>query len=418
VVVNDRRVVPEGQRCAMRRRARNADAHAVQRQWVCDSVKRAKLQDEAKYVPLFAAAPPLPLPPPVDEPPATAGGGAASAWEREREGTPPREDSQPAAAADEPVAAPRLGEGVLHDAFGVPGLLFLQVAVSAAEELALSRDPTLFPAHRRPLYKTKDRLVAADLHDPRRFSDTLTAVAERVRRSFDLLGESHLIESLRCMLTLPRSSRSAARHSALHRVRWGDEYHALSLGLGVHLGEWPRRPGSACLTRRGPSAQGQIILGISLGGGAWIRFRGCNADGQPSGKMLEVYLPPGSAYAMTGTCRSRWMLHAIVGVQGVRRSLTLRCTRTWEMAELRRLSRDPALDACARARAAGELQRQQTLGEELREYATTEDGQRLFWRHTVGAVQHQGRGWPYTAEEKARKAKQVEDLQRFYAAQR
>lgn len=118
---------------------------------------------------------------------------------------------------------------------------------------------------------------------------------------------------------------------------------------------------------------------------------------------------------MTGVCRSRSMLHAITDVQGVRRSLTLRCTRTWEMAELRRLSRDPALDAGARARAAGELAQQRTLREELREYATTEDGQRLFWRHAVGAVEHQGCGWPYTAEEKARKAEQVEDLQHFYA---
>jgi hypothetical protein len=107
VVVNDRLVVPEGQRRAMLRRARNADAHVVQREWVCDSIKRAKLQDEAKYVPLFAAAPPpVRLPPPVDEePPAAAGGAAARcAWELEREGTPPREDSQPVGEA------PRLGE--------------------------------------------------------------------------------------------------------------------------------------------------------------------------------------------------------------------------------------------------------------------------------------------------------------------
>jgi hypothetical protein len=194
VVVNDRLVVPEGQRRAMRRRARNADAHVVQREWVCDSIKRSKLQEEAKYVPLFAPPPPpLPLPPPVDEePPAAATAGSARrALELQREGTPPREDSQPAAAAEEPGAALPLGEGVLHDAFGVPGLLFLEVAMSADEERALSSDPTLFPAHGRPLYKTKDRLVAADLHNPRRFSETLTAVAERVRQSFDLLGESH-----------------------------------------------------------------------------------------------------------------------------------------------------------------------------------------------------------------------------------
>lgn len=63
-----------------------------------------------------------------------------------------------------------------------------------------------------------------------------------------------------------------------------------------------------------------IVIGVSLGSRARLRFRRGSTGHWTT---WEVYLPPRSAYVLTGEARSKWE-HAIPAVRAVRYSITFR----------------------------------------------------------------------------------------------
>ena len=71
----------------------------------------------------------------------------------------------------------------------------------------------------------------------------------------------------------------------------------------------------------------ELIVGVSLGGPARLRFRPWPPRNPQRDQIVALDLAPRSAYAMRGTARWGWQ-HSVPPVAGLRYSVTMRTART------------------------------------------------------------------------------------------
>jgi alkylated DNA repair protein (DNA oxidative demethylase) len=87
--------------------------------------------------------------------------------------------------------------------------------------------------------------------------------------------------------------------------------------------EYP--PGAVIGWHRDAPKFGPIVLGVSLGGAARMRFKRPGA-GTGTVERASIVLEPRSAYALTGEARTVWQ-HSIPAVDTLRYSITFRSVR-------------------------------------------------------------------------------------------
>jgi alkylated DNA repair dioxygenase AlkB len=136
----------------------------------------------------------------------------------------------------------------------------------------------------------------------------------------------------------------AARRRARHYGRGYDYDSRATMGEAEPLPAWlePLRERCAALAGTSPEALAEalvqrypagasigwhrdapsfgLVVGVSLGSGARLRFRR-GSTGQWTTWQLE--LPPRSAYVLSGEARTRWQ-HSVSPVKGLRYSITFR----------------------------------------------------------------------------------------------